>query len=142
MAARVLVPYDDSAPAREALERAFELFSDGEFLVVTVSDASSVSYIPDAPDESLVDDEVEDLLGEGLEELDSALDLAEAHGRRVETEVRIGSSAQEILESAEENDVDHVVMGSDGHSGVTRLLLGSVAEVVVRHSPVPVTVVR
>ncbi|MFW6265865.1 MAG: universal stress protein, partial [Halanaeroarchaeum sp.] len=42
----------------------------------------------------------------------------------------------------EETDVDHVVIGSHGRSGVGRILLGSVAERVVRRSPTPVTVVR
>lgn len=39
-------------------------------------------------------------------------------------------------------DVDHVAVGSHGRSGVSRLLLGSVAESVMRRPPVPVTVVR
>jgi nucleotide-binding universal stress UspA family protein len=42
----------------------------------------------------------------------------------------------------DEHDVDHVVMGSNGRRGVSRLVLGSVAERVVRGAPVPVTVVR
>jgi nucleotide-binding universal stress UspA family protein len=47
-----------------------------------------------------------------------------------------------IVTYADENDVDHVVLGSHGRKGLTRVLLGSVAEAVVRRSPVPVTVVR
>lgn len=47
-----------------------------------------------------------------------------------------------IVEYADERDVDHVVVGSHGQSGVLLLLLGSVAKQIVRKSTVPVTVVR
>ena len=43
---------------------------------------------------------------------------------------------------AEENDIDHIVVGSHGRGGVSRMLLGSVAETVARRSSVPVTIIR
>ncbi|AEH35552.1 universal stress protein [Halopiger xanaduensis] len=139
--ARVLVPFDDSDPAREALEYAFDLFPNGEFVALTVADTSAVPFIPNAADDA-PDEQLEDLLGEATDQLAAAEDLAAERGVSIETHARIGSPAQEIVEFADTNDVDHVVMGSRGRSGVTRILLGSVAEVVVRHSSVPVTVVR
>ncbi|RKD94773.1 universal stress protein [Halopiger aswanensis] len=139
--ARVLVPFDDSDPAREALEYAFDLFPNGEFVALTVADTSAVPFIPNAADDA-PDEQLEDLLGEATDQLSAAEDFAAERGVDIETHTRIGSPAQEIVEFAETNDVDHVVMGSRGRSGVTRILLGSVAEVVVRHSSVPVTVVR
>ncbi len=60
----------------------------------------------------------------------------------IETEVETGKPARKIFEFVSENDVDQIVMGSHGRSGVSRLLLGSVAESVIRRSPVPVIVVR
>jgi nucleotide-binding universal stress UspA family protein len=60
----------------------------------------------------------------------------------VETHAIDGSPAREIVNFAEENDIDVVVMGTHGRSGVDRLLLGSVAERVVRSSPTPVLTVR
>jgi nucleotide-binding universal stress UspA family protein len=60
----------------------------------------------------------------------------------VDTTAEVGGPANAIVECAEEESVDHIVTGSHGRSGVTRILLGSVAETVVRRSPVPVTVVR
>jgi nucleotide-binding universal stress UspA family protein len=53
-----------------------------------------------------------------------------------------GDPANEIVAYAEETDVDHIVVGSHGRSGLSRVLLGSTAEKVVRRSPVPVTVVK
>ncbi|MFB6177175.1 MAG: universal stress protein, partial [Halobaculum sp.] len=60
----------------------------------------------------------------------------------VETDTAVGRPASAIVEYAETNEVDHLVLGSHGRTGVSRLLLGSNAEKVVRRSPVPVTVVR
>jgi nucleotide-binding universal stress UspA family protein len=59
-----------------------------------------------------------------------------------ETVVTSGRPARRILEVAEERDVDHVVMGSHGRSGVGRVVFGSVAETVTRRADVPVTIVR
>jgi nucleotide-binding universal stress UspA family protein len=63
-------------------------------------------------------------------------------GREVETAIEVGSPARTILAYVDDHDVDHVVMGSHGRSGVSRLVFGSVAEQVMRQSPVAVTVVR
>jgi len=63
-------------------------------------------------------------------------------GTAVDTRTEVGRPAATIVEVAEEVDADHVVVGSHGRQGVSRLVLGSVAEAVVRRSPVPVTVVR
>ncbi|SFR43925.1 MULTISPECIES: universal stress protein [Halorubrum] len=58
------------------------------------------------------------------------------------TAVETGTPHSAILEYASANDVDLVVMGTHGRTGVERYLLGSVAEKVVRLSDVPVTTVR
>jgi len=46
------------------------------------------------------------------------------------------------VEFAHEGDCDHVIIGSHGREGILRVLLGRVAETVVRRAPMPVTVVR
>ena len=58
---------------------------------------------------------------------------ATAHGKNV---------ADAIVHYAKKNKHDHIVMGSHGHTGVQRLVLGSVAEAVVAEAPCPVTIVR
>jgi nucleotide-binding universal stress UspA family protein len=73
---------------------------------------------------------------------EDAQDVADEYDVRLTTETELGRPSQVIVEYAKENDVDQIIMGSHGRSGVTRILLGSVAETVVRRSPVPVTVVR
>ena len=53
-----------------------------------------------------------------------------------------GDPATAIVEAAEETGADLVVMGTSGRTGLTRLLMGSVAEEVLRHAPCPVLTVR
>jgi nucleotide-binding universal stress UspA family protein len=60
----------------------------------------------------------------------------------VHREVREGAAFYEIIQFAKEKDVDLIVMGTHGHSGLVHVLLGSVTEKVVRKSPCPVLTVR
>ncbi|HZL88792.1 MAG TPA: universal stress protein [Pirellulaceae bacterium] len=53
-----------------------------------------------------------------------------------------GDPASAILRTAEEEDVELIVMGTHGRRGITRLLMGSVAEEVVRKAPCPVLTVK
>jgi nucleotide-binding universal stress UspA family protein len=78
------------------------------------------------------------------EEAESLFEAATATlgDHEVETVTDVGRPSRTIISYVEDNDVDQVVMGSHGRSGMTRILLGSVAESVVRRSPVPVTIVR
>jgi nucleotide-binding universal stress UspA family protein len=56
--------------------------------------------------------------------------------------VAVGRPAEEILRVAREEEIDLIVMGTHGRTGVRHLLLGSVAEAVTRHAPCPVFTVR
>jgi nucleotide-binding universal stress UspA family protein len=56
--------------------------------------------------------------------------------------IRRGEPSQEIIRFAEEEDVDLIVMATHGRTGLAHVLLGSIAERVVRHSPVPVLTVK
>jgi nucleotide-binding universal stress UspA family protein len=76
-----------------------------------------------------------------LEELDRAADSVRRSGVGVETIVREGDTTHAILSEAERLPIDLVVMGSHGRTGFRRLLLGSVAEAVVRRAPCPVLTV-
>jgi universal stress protein A len=62
--------------------------------------------------------------------------------RIVETAVRNGLAFFEITEAAKALNADLIIIGTHGYSGVTRAIMGSTAEKVVRHAPCPVLVVR
>ncbi|MBS1263642.1 MAG: Universal stress protein [Methanonatronarchaeales archaeon] len=57
-------------------------------------------------------------------------------------EERMGEPAEEIVKAADDLDADLVVVGLTGKKGISRLMMGSVAEKVVKESPVPVTVAK
>jgi nucleotide-binding universal stress UspA family protein len=78
------------------------------------------------------------------EQGETALDrAAERVGDRFDERVLVeGSPSEEIVDYAEEASCDLIVMGTHGRGGIDRLLLGSVAERVVRTSSVPVLTVR
>jgi nucleotide-binding universal stress UspA family protein len=59
----------------------------------------------------------------------------------VETRVMVGEPFADICQSAAQEQVDLIIMGSHGRTGLSHVLLGSVAERVVRHAPCPVLVV-
>jgi universal stress protein A len=62
--------------------------------------------------------------------------------QRLSTHFRFGKPATQIVQLAVDFDADVVIVGTHGRKGITRLVLGSVAEQVVRHAPCPVLVVR
>ncbi len=143
MSLQVLLPHDGSAPSDAALAFVAERFPDAEVTLLRVLDPTVAAY--DAPLDAPLPGFWQDWYEEAIEEASAALDraadrLAESAG--VRTRVEIGKPAAVILSAVESGGHDHVVMGSHGRDGVSRLLLGSVAETVVRRSPVPVTVVR
>ncbi|HXD96793.1 MAG TPA: universal stress protein [Candidatus Acidoferrum sp.] len=70
-----------------------------------------------------------------------AAELA-AEGVATRSVVRVGEPAVEIVRLAAEEHADMIVMGTQGRTGLERLLLGSVAERVIRQAPCPVLTVR
>lgn len=138
---RILVPYDGSPPSATALEFALETFPDAD---VT---ALHVIQIPEGYWEAFEGPEVRlpttEKAREYAEEiLEGARELAAERDREIDTEIRTGQPEDRIVEYAEKEGYDVIVMGSHGREGISRVLLGSVAENVVRRSPTPVVVAR
>jgi universal stress protein A len=75
------------------------------------------------------------------DQLKSFMNEVESH-TEVEAEVREGKAFVEIVRKAKEEDVDLIVMGSHGRSGLQHLLIGSVAEKVTRKARCPVLIVK
>ncbi|GAB3019551.1 universal stress protein [Natronobiforma cellulositropha] len=136
----VLVALDDSEPARVAFDYALETFPDADITAVHVVDISGSVYgeYGHVGADALLEQKREDAAAL----FDDLLETAPPHDGSITTETAVGSPARELVAYADEHDVDHVVIGSHGRSGVSRVLLGSVAEVVARRAPCPVTIVR
>ena len=70
------------------------------------------------------------------------VDKAKSSGLDAEPVILIGSVADKILDFANKHDIDMIVVGSLGKSGIEHFTLGSVSEKIVRYAKVPVLVVR
>ena len=144
MGQHILVPVDGSAESEQALEYALEGRPDPTVtLLHVVNPVSSFGYGGDGYfDVEGYQREARRQHERGEQVLEAARETAAGHGVDAETLLLTGKPAKQILETIEGHDIDHVVMGSRGRSGVGRVLFGSVAEAVTRRASVPVTVVR
>ena len=138
MAEHVLVPVEGSPQSADAVALAASEWPDARLTLLHVIDPVEGGYSLDTVREGAEEWHKE----QKLAAKDLLADLAGDVGNDVSTRIETGRPARAILDVVEEGDVDHVVMGSHGRRGVSRILLGSVAEDVLRESPVPVTIVR
>ncbi len=142
MARDVLVPIDGSDCSKQALEYALETFPDATVTTLHVVDPIESVYAVEASGLPVAEEWYDDARewASGIHE--DARERADEHGVETDAATAVGKPARTILEYADENDVDQIVMGSHGRTGVERVVLGSVAETVVRRAKIPVTVVR
>jgi len=142
MGKRILVPVDGSEQAHRAFEFVTEEFGDAEVVLLHVVNPAEAGYSAQASIPSFSEEWYESEQAAAEKLFDEIAALADETDLSIEREIEVGKPIRAIVEFADERGVDQIVMGSHGRSGVTRILLGSVAEAVVRRSPVPVTVVR
>ncbi|MDZ7689284.1 MAG: universal stress protein [Halobacteriales archaeon] len=137
----ILIPTDGSEGARDAAETGFGLAEElnAEVHVVSVVDTELVNtttYTGTSPkNEARIEERAR-------EHVDTLADEAEKRGLTVTRSTPKGVPASRIVGYAEDEDIDLIVMGTAGRGGFRRALIGSVADKVVRTSPVPVVTVR
>ncbi|MCZ7677718.1 MAG: universal stress protein [Sandaracinaceae bacterium] len=146
MAAILLVATDFSSCARHAMRMAAQLAPslDGELLLVHVTDLPpgllETSEIRPMPDQPPI--EAGRFVREASSgELERYADELRALGATVSTRVEIGDPVESILRVAAEVDPAMIVVGTHGRTGLAHLLIGSVAEKVMRRSKRPVLTV-
>ena len=142
MGERVLVPFDGSPLSERALERVITKHPDDRISVLYVIDPMLAVYEAEAkglPAASTWHDRMKERADEICT---GATDRAADRDCEITTATEIGRPARTILEYADEHGIEHIIMGGHGRVGVSRLVLGSVTENVIRHAPMPVTVVR
>ncbi|WP_207592562.1 universal stress protein [Halomontanus rarus] len=145
MAKHVLVAIDGSEPSWAALDHAISQYAGHTITVLHAVDPMEGEYADD--DGDYYTPEAQERAKEAGKELcGQARERAEAAGVLDSTDIEIavetGQPAPTIVSYADSHDVDQIVVGSRGRSGLSRLLLGSVAETVTRRASVPVTIVR
>jgi nucleotide-binding universal stress UspA family protein len=143
---KILVPFDFGAPAEHALDFAQKL---APSFGASVEALYIVGYLPNAalPNSELgaipvAAHQVDDLVADGEARLHEALAAQDTRHRFLRKTVRVGDPRAQILAHAAADGVDLIVMGTHGRTGAARLLLGSVAERVVREAPCPVLTIH
>lgn len=136
MAKRILLPVDGSPQSRNALSFAVEEWPDAEItLLHIVNPAEAAGPMETTTMTSEWRDRADERANALLDE------MVESIAHPVETRVEVGHPPGTIVKVAADG-YDHIVVGSHGRKGLSRIFLGSVAEEVIRNAPVPVTVVR
>ena len=138
---RILVPHDFSTHANAALKTAASLLEPGGQIVVlhVVVPFTPVTDIPPAGVASNISP---DVLVSGAKKQRAKMvekTVPKLDGR-VDMKVEIGDPYQRIMQAC--RGMDAVVMSTAGRTGLSHLLIGSVTEKVVRHSPIPVLTLR
>lgn len=138
---RILVPLDGSPLATKALDHALAVFPEAEITVLNIVVPLDIHMSEGgilSPDEELHEQERE--RAERI--IEAAKRRALDHDTTVTATTEEGSPVDTIIEFINDNNIDHIVMGSHGRSDLTQILLGSVAGAVVKRSPVPITVIH
>ncbi|HWP06441.1 MAG TPA: universal stress protein [Polyangiaceae bacterium] len=143
---RILVPVDFSEPSRRALDYAAELARPLGATLEVLHVAEIPAFVPSA---SLPEARASDLSLFAVVRESAGRLLAQFVGEAAErgivvraSRLELGSPAQVITQVAVADGYDLIVIGTHGRTGLTRALMGSVAERVVRHAPCPVLSVR
>lgn len=143
---RLLVAVDGSDTSMNAADYAIALAKNNnevEIYVINVIDLQPIFKM-------LPSDTRKELIslgrGEANQMLDTVAEMAKRHGikKKINTEIveTSVSAADAIIRYAQEKDVDLIVVGTRGRSGMSKALLGSVASKIVTYSPCSVLVVR
>ena len=146
---RVLIGVDLSDYSKETIESALTLAKglERKFLILNVINVRDIEATDLAKPEVPKEDDIEKYLTTTrvtrLLKIEQMLDeYFPANRDTIKIIFRVGNPYKKILETAEEENVDLVVIASKGRSNLIGTLHGSTAENVFRHSPVPVLCVR
>jgi nucleotide-binding universal stress UspA family protein len=140
---RILLAHDLSENSDEALRHAVDMAKRHD-AALTVLHVYPIPVIP-MPEGYVVHGpaalvEIQETIQRALERLQQQ---AIARGlKSVRIEAKAGAAAEAILDTAVEGGFDLIVMGTHGRKGLRRMILGSVAEAVVRRAPCPVLTVH
>jgi len=141
---QVVIGYDFSPTSEIALDRGVDIACRAPqhvlHVVVAIDEAHPLPGLYTGKVDYDYAERVQQALSEKVKE---AFATREAPGEvHFFVHARIGKPAKEILDLAKQMGADLIIVGSHGHTGVNRILFGSVSEAVVRRAECPVMVVR
>lgn len=142
MVTRVLIPVDDSPLAMQAVDHAVKEWPGAEVTVLHVVDPLEAVYESEVSGPVDAEAWYEAKMDATEALFDRVRERAAEAGISLRTATVVGKPGREIVAYVADHHIDHVVVGSHGRTGLERLVLGSVAERVLRRADATVTVVR
>ena len=142
---RILVPVDGSHTSTLGLQEAIRIAIDQRARLKLISVIDGFIITQNFEGLIIADDMIDALRESGKKAINNALALVKKHDLKAEatTFETVGDRVAEVIvREAKKWKADLIVMGTHGRRGFNRLVLGSDAEGVLRHSPVPVLMVR
>lgn len=141
---RILVPLDGSARAERAIAVAGRLAraSNGTVILIRIVGTSIEFWPYQAPQPTAVQTILDADMESAARYLAGVAASPELQGVVTETTTLLGPTASTILATTYSQDIDIIVMCSHGYTGVTRWIMGSIAEKIARHALVPVLILR
>ncbi len=143
----ILVPTDGSEAARAAVDQAADIAAkyDARLHALYVIDIGATNVTLGTEQVERLKqgklDEMPELKARAEDATGYVTDVAAAHGVEVEEQILVGYPVRAIRRFVGDHDIDLIVMGSHGRSGLSRVVLGSVSEKVLRQTHLPVLVV-
>jgi nucleotide-binding universal stress UspA family protein len=140
----ILIPLDGSVLAEEIVHQALALgmLMNAEYTLLQAIEEPSLSYAPAAQLAGLDEQVLEQWRAEARDYLERVAGRMRAYGLVVHTRVTSASPATAIIDYAHAHGIDLIAMSTHGRSGLARMLLGSVADKVVRGAGLPVLIRR
>lgn len=137
----IVIATDGSENSRKAISYGIEIAKISGATVYAVHVVDTLSVVSDiwTAGKDLIHDM---MIRDGKKILSETRKIIEDSGVEVKDVLLNGHPGEEIIRFAEDNNIDLIVMGTLGATGLEKFLMGSVAEKVLRHSKVPVMVVR
>jgi nucleotide-binding universal stress UspA family protein len=140
----ILVPLDFSAPSEQALDSAIELAHklEARVTLLHVVHPPTLGTVPEVGQGVAYASLMEQLEADANQAMDTSNQRARDAGLKSKSALIHGVPFQQIVDFARDQQADLIIMGTHGHTGLKHVLLGSVAEKVVRLAPCAVLVTR
>ena len=139
---RILAAIDDPESSPPTMERLVAQFRAGDVEVRVVHVVAPIAISTPPQMAAGFTPELEKQLSDARRLLENSADRLKTAGFKVDTLVLKGDTREQIVECASDWKADLIVIGAQGRKGISRLLLGSVADYVIRHAPCSVEIVR
>lgn len=135
---KILLPVDGSKAARSARKFAVETAKSTGAKIIVVSVVEDTIHTALGGIESQIRREIKQTTKKTI---DAEKRKIEKESVKAETRVVFGKASKEVVKIAKKEKVEHIIMGSQGVTGIARWVIGSVADGVIREATCPVTLV-